>query len=120
MKPPPQIQYLKALEKRYLDALTHVQFLIEMESGQTIQDGQPASQAPSATQPGDDLTNLTKGDAAEIILRDAGRDLHKKDILFLMQKRGHPIKEAPLLVAMLSADKKRFVSKGNGIWGLKQ
>ena len=68
----------------------------------------------------DQFKLLTKGDAAERVLRAHGKAMRKHDIFAELQRLGHPVASLPAFTSALSADKKRFKSEGNGMWSLAQ
>lgn len=63
--------------------------------------------------------DMTKGDAAELIFNELGKDMIKDELFKEMKKRGHPVSSLASLTSLLSTDE-RFSSKGKRKWGLKQ
>jgi len=91
---------LLRLEKHYSEALEHVRALISLESD-------------IATP----VAELTKGDAAAIVMGENGERMHRNELLLVMRERKHPIASLKALGVTLSCDD-RFESVGCGFWRL--
>ena len=124
------MQSLRNLESKYLSALANVQELIRMEGGEiqgqsksTIFYGStreiPVPSGGNRNENSVKFEDMTKGDAAEFIFNELGKDMIKDELFKEMKKRGHPLSSIASLTSLLSTHK-RFSSKGKRKWGLKQ
>jgi hypothetical protein len=119
-----ELNSLLSLEKRYAEkieayesALGKVRDLIELEkkaSGEKTQ----APISKFGTLPDSKFRKLTKGDAVKLLFEQFG-DTAVGPLFLEMKQRGHRVSSKESLRSMLSSDS-RFVSRGNGLWGLAQ
>lgn len=93
-------------ELQELEATLGVMEEYERIMGLGIDDGKP-------------FAELTKGDASELLLREAGSELSLKTLFDLMKARNHPVQDVEALRSLFGKDK-RFYKVESGIYDLTE
>ncbi|MDQ3621210.1 MAG: hypothetical protein M3463_01775 [Verrucomicrobiota bacterium] len=128
----PELDALRSLEDRYAKKVEHynhllngVRELIVAETGTTeVIPGTAPISSPSQVTATEASANgrfvgMTKGEAVETLLRENG-EMKAADLFNEMKQGGHPVASRESLMSLLSGKKDRFISKGRGVWALKQ
>lgn len=124
------VSLLRELEAKYQSALVSVRALIEMEGGAKtdsevqrpvvttpVRQASPLPTTVRSRNPGQ--SQMTKGDAAEMVLKKEGSPMAKDKIFEAVKAMGHPVTNAKALMVAMSSDQKRFQSLGGGFWTLR-
>lgn len=113
----PELSTLRKLEERYEAAVAKNKAALEKVRSLIMMEGGKPSNSKLGSNGSTPISDMTKGGAAEHIMKEAGKPLTKNQIFDEMKRQGHPVANIQALATMMSEDN-RFTSLGNGEWEL--